>query len=366
MVTKQYGECCHRVGFLDRSAKACPECGTPLLRCRGYDECRMLLYRGDHCPGHVAPAVYLDTAAPAPARVGGRVVLPVRIANASNCGSGLRVEKLLTRAPGGEETELPLDWSRLRAGEEKRLFVDSGVLEFAGRVGVDLFLVVSSRIGAYRETYAFTAHLPIEVEADPGAIHVGQAGGDVIVMGRGRPERWSVGDREKSTRLDTVRAEQFEVRQGLRGYPNASRIPRTVVLESVGFPEADGMPRCAPFLTKERLLLGRNSRAYDPPNDLTLRAYLRNGQLNRDLSGAVSGVHFDLHLRDDRLWLNPLGRNGTVVNGEPAKDAGVVRDGDRIRVPANETSGPEFQVRFVVRDGVVETLRLTRTDLAPA
>ena len=359
---KKHQSCCVRYA-LERDARMCPECGSTLLRCRQYDECHQLLAPGDHCPVHVAPQLQLLGGSPVKAIVGGRLSLPFLVKNASGCQSDLKVRRILKQDRDGEIVELPPDWDRIGPGEDRRLFVDTGEFRRAGRSRLKLYLVLGCQLGSLEESYAFSADIPIKVkDREQQSIHVEQAGGDVIVMG-GRRGGWTE-TTDLSTALAFERAEAFELRQGLRGYPDPGyRIQRNVRFEFPGFPEGDVPPPGQVFLDSEKLRCGRNSRTYADSNDVALRAYGADGEMDWEVTSQISGVHLELLLWDDRLCLRGLGRNGTFRNGEQVHGTVALGHGDRVRVLGPDLSGPEFEVGMIVYGGRVEKVIFSRTDL---
>jgi hypothetical protein len=353
--------CCVRHA-LDPAAKVCPDCGTALVRCRGFDECRQVLGPSDHCPVHVAPRLTVLGRCPPRIPAGGSLSLPLVVRNTSGCaGSELHVRRIFCQTPGGNPVCVPPEWDRLRAGEEKPLFVDTGRVETPGRARLRLTLVLGWGTGGSEETFAFGGDVPFVVEEREAAVQVGQAGGDVIVMG-GRKGGWTDATGFAPTAVALERADAFELRQGLRGYAERGlRVPRSVRFEFAGFPEGEAPAPGRPFVERERLRCGRNSRAFEKPNDLRLLALRPDGAVDRDLSGLISGVHFELALLDDRLRLVPLGANGTWVNGARADGPADLAPGDRVRVLAPELRGPELEVRMQVEGGFAERITIART-----
>lgn len=299
---------------------------------------------------------------PVKAEVGGRLSLPFLVKNASGCQSELKVRRILKQDRDGDIVELPPDWDRIGPGEERRLFVDTGDFGRAGRTRLKIYLVLGCRLGALEESYAFCAEIPIRVkEREQQSIHVEQAGGDVIVMG-GRKGGWTE-TTDLSTAVAFERAEAFELRQGLRGYPDPGyRIQRNVRFEFPGFPAGDVPPAGQLYLDREKLRCGRNSRSFADGNDVALRAYRAGGEMDWDITSQISGVHLELLLWDDRLCLRSLGRNGTFRNGEQVHGTVALGHGDRVRVLAADQNGPEFEVGMIVNGGRVEKVIFSRTD----
>jgi hypothetical protein len=278
-------------------------------------------------------------------------------------GSDLHLRRILGQTPGGGPVSVPPEWDRLRAGEEKPLFIDTGRAETPGRARLRLTLVLEWGAGGAEETFAFGGDIPFVVEERAESIQVGQAGGDVIVMG-GRKGGWTDASGFSPTAVVLARADAFELRTGLRGYPQAGfRVPRGVRVEFAGFAEGEAASPGRPFVERDRLRCGRNSLTFEKPNDLRLLCRRPDGAVDRDLSGRVSGVHFELLLRDDRLHLVPLGANGTWIDGARADGPADLAPGARVRVLAPELTGPELEVRMQVEGGFAEKITMVRTDL---
>jgi len=374
VIWKPYESCC--VGHaLDRRARVCPDCGHPLLRCRGYDDCRQLLLPGDHCPLHVAPRLSILGRVPIVAEVGGRVAAIIRLANSSGAGSVLNVRRILKQELDGAPEDCPPDWDRLRPDEERQLAIDSAELRHPGPQRIVLYLVLGCDFGDLPEEYAFSADLRLRVrskeESSPRIVVEGQVDGDVIAMGEMQRRRW--GDKTDTrsftpTELPCERANVFEVRQGVRGYEDGTRVLRDVEVEWRGFPPADAPPTGRPFLAADRLRGGRNSREpherNPDPNDVSLRVYATDGSIEREKTKRISGVHLELVLLNDRLCLRSYGRNGTWVNGEQVRNAVPVplRSGDRFRPIAPGTRGVDVEVSMQPIGGEIPRIVLERKD----
>ncbi|MBN1417738.1 MAG: FHA domain-containing protein [Planctomycetes bacterium] len=376
---KGYQACCPRHAR-DPQAKVCPECGQVLLRCRGFAECGTLLSPIDACPVHVAPSLYLREGALLAARVGDCVSLPLVLRNTSRAGPALRVRRMFKVERGQEPEELALLWDTVRAGEERTFSVDTGTLAAGGSSRVGLLVVFACEFGGIEEEYAFATEILLRVNREESKqiiqnIHVEgghfETGASAVTQtGPSMHEGWKKdegGSVASELQLPIQRAEAFELREGIRGYTESgARVYRTVEVAFEGFPESDAPPPGSPFVAQDRLTCGRNSRRgheENPnPNDLVLRVYDRKGELDRDLSSRVSGRHFDLFLRNDRLCLKSLGRAGTRVNDEALAtgEEAILASGDRIRILAPSPREIEMTLSMFSREGVVERIALAR------
>ena len=377
-----YGHCCH-LRSLDPMARVCPDCGHLLLRCRSSHECQQLLEPGNACPLHLAPQLHLEKGAVLKPRVGDRITLPLVFANGSKFGAGLRVRQVLQIEPGREPQELAPYWDRVAPGEERPLSVDTAEMATGGSSRVALVFVVTARLGELEEDFAFAAEILLKVrrrgdkqvsqhihvsggQFEPGAAAVVQTGPSVHESFASETE---TGLLELRKALPMHRAEAFELRHGVRGYSASGvRVPRNVEVRCEGFPSSDGMPTGRPFLEKERLACGRNSRLRHDrnphPNDVTLLAYdPRSGGLDRARSARISGVHLHLYLRNDRLVLCSRGANGTLVDGAPVErdEEIVLESGARVQpAPLQGGGNVEMLVSLSSRDGTANHLTLTR------
>jgi hypothetical protein len=383
MEWKGYGACCHSRS-LDGEARLCPDCGHPLLRCRAFAECHCLVGPLEACAVHVAPRLALKKGAVLSLRVGDRLTLPLVFRNASGTGTELHLRKIHTLVPGREPEEMDPLWDTVHPGEEKSFSVDTGVLEAGGTSRVSPILALSASLGGIDEDYAFAAEILLRVRREEAHqivqnIHVEGghfAAGASAVVQTGPSVHQGFRSPEDSGRFEGVpglaleRAEAFELRQGLRGYPQDSlRIPRTAEVLCLGFPGEDAPAAGRPFMHQDRLACGRNSRRKHPdnpsPGDLAIRVYAGgSGVVDPGRTGRISGRHFELLLQNDRLVLRSLGRNGTWLNGEPlppGRDA-VLRPLDRIRALDPASGGPELAVSMVSQGTLVERIVLERRD----
>jgi hypothetical protein len=374
---KGYRACC-RTHALDHSARVCPECGQPLLRCRSFDRCGALLAPADACPVHVAPRLSLKKGAVLKASVGERVALPLVFSNGSAAGAALRLRKFYKIEPDREPEDLLLYWDTVQPGEERGFSVETGILSVGGSIRVSLVGVFSTAFGEVEEDFAFAADVLLHVEQGRSQqivqnIHVEggtfAAGASAVVQtGPSIHEGLAAGrDLEPESLLPLQRAEAFELRQGIRGYRDEGvRLHRSVEVSFEGFREGDAPPAGLHFLAQDRLACGRNSRKKHEknpsPNDVTLRVYSGgDGPADPERSARISGRHLDLVLRNDRLYLLSLGRGGTWLNGrtiDPGAEA-VLHPGDRIRPLVSPGPGIEVVVSWRSRDGAVDRITLT-------
>ena len=150
------------------------------------------------------------------------------------------------------------------------------------------------------------------------------------------------------------RAEVAELNDGVRGYrESAKRVQRSVSFRFVGFPEADAPNWNVKLGARGALMFGRSSREAHPehnpaPMDVSLRAYLRDGSLDRDASTRVSRHHFDLLVLNERLVLHARSGKGALVNGREVPSGAVVpiEDGDIIAPAKDVANAIAMRARF--------------------
>jgi len=376
---KGYQACCSRHAR-DPQAKVCPDCGQVLLRCRGFADCGTLLAPIDACPAHVAPGLYLREGALLAAEVGDCVSLPLVLRNASRSGQALRVRRMFKVERGQEPEELALLWDTVRAGEERTFSVDTGTLDAGGSSRVGLIVVFACEIAGIEEEYAFATEILLRVKREESKqiiqnIHVEgghfETGASAVTQtGPSMHEGWKTEERADAASempLPLQRADAFELRESIRGYAKSgARVYRTVEVSFEGFPESDAPPPGRPFIAQDRLAFGRNSRRSHEenpnPNDVVLRVYDRKGEVDREPSSRISGRHFDLFLRNDRLCLKSLGRAGTRINDENLApgDEAILGSGDRIQVLAPSPREIEIRISMFSREGEVERIAVAR------
>ena len=82
--------------------------------------------------------------------------------------------------------------------------------------------------------------------------------------------------------------------------------------------------------------------------DVSLRAYARDGGLDRDASTRVSRHHFDLLVLNERLVLHARSGKGALVNGKEVPSGAVVPigDGDTIAPAKDVANAIAMRTRF--------------------
>lgn len=376
-----YNDCCRRRAT-DQDALICPDCGHPLLRCHGFDECGQLVEPNGHCPIHVAPRLQLQRDALPSPRVGDRLSLPLTLENAARVGRAVKVLHVYRLRGGGRSDEVELQWDKLPPGHQRGFSVDTDALVSGGYQRTRLNLVLSVPFPGVQEDYAFSAEIGLRIAQQQSNqvvqnIHVEggrfEAGASAVLQtGPSVASGFSAGDPATApagrTEVALERAERFELNSGLRGYRDSGiTIPRTVEVLCEGFPAADLAPQRQPFLNRPSVSCGRSSTRYQAdqnpqPNFLCLRAYHpHSGELQVELSRRISRRHFELTLSNGRLSLHNRGRTGTF-NGAPfaGGDSRELHDGDRFNPLELGMRFLDVQVRFDTTDGNVDRIRLQR------
>lgn len=376
MEWRPYASCCHASALAPNTA-FCGECGRMLLRCMAFQECMSLVTPHDPCPMCIAPSLFLEKGAVVSCNRGARLSIPLVFRNSATVQRPLRVESIAAFAGRGE-TPVALAWEHVEAQTERRFNVDTAPFEEAGLHAVGIVITMATRYKGREERYAFAAHVKIAVEAPEHTEIVqnfnlagAQLGTGTLINASpqqrpsARAEATPLGEREA---LLLERAERYEMEKGIRGYAAASlRVPRTLGFTFQGFPANDRPADGATIGQNGALACGRSGRHYDAetnplPNDLSLRPYKRNGELDEEAAMFISRHHFDFVVLNDRLCVQARGANGLQVgsrklaNGEIA----AVEDGDRIFPMPGHPDKLSLRVRFLTSLGSVETAEITR------
>ena len=370
-----YRGCCRSAAARDPLAGFCPECGHPLFRCPT-PGCVSLLTPLGHCPSCVGLQLSLEKGAYLTARAGDCLTVPFVLANLPNARP-LSIKSVLRDGASLQQAAVPVPWDQLGPGQARTLAVEVGPFPHGGLYSLRLTIVVGLAPGDIEEVHAFTGEVAIDVEGRAAAapnVHLEHAelgtGAGVYVVHEGAPAaRRSQADAVASrTEVRLERAERFEVQQGHRGYDRiGARLPRNVPFAFVGFPDGDRPPD-GPLVQRPMLRCGRNGRqvadgTIDEANDLCLRAYRRNGELDREASTGISRRACDLVLANDRLYARAVGRQGLALNGErfEAGEARAAGHGDVIEVPAGSGRAMALEIGFKVSAGLVTQVRVEKT-----
>ena len=371
-------QCCYQRAAT-KGAMFCGECRSPILRCMAYEECGGLLGPDSRCPVCVSPQLFLDAGAKRDVKAGGALVLPLMFGNSSPVRRPLFVTSVWVREGGGDLRRQDVGWERLEAGMANPLWVQTGALERQGRSLFEISFAVATRYRWREESFAFRSNLELDIEQG-GSVVINQtinAGGQDSGFGGAvnAPIRIEAGfgggeaqdQRTEASQLSLTRADVFERTNGVRGYPSGplkgSAVLRSAQIAWKGFPKGDAPP-ARPITTEDALIGAGRSNTRDNGGDADVRLLVRNeqGQLDEQLSRAISRRHIDFFLQNGRLYLHAAGEAGVMIG-----DRRVLRDGieplehdDVIRVLPKYPDALALQVRMRANFGEVQEITITR------
>ena len=365
-----YNACCFGTAA-DLDAAFCSDCRHPLLRCAAGAECGGLVAPTGHCARCVAPALLISNATPLRSQRGDRLSIPFVFRNASASRRSLWVKRIV-HVEGGTAEPVPLAFDKVSAGEERTFHVGTAPLDASGQRTIRLMLVVATRIAGIEDEYAFKADVHVAVAAtDP------QQANTYIQIGTGAMMH-RVGEQAAATEapaggpvsVTLERAERYELTEGIRGYQSTNlRVPRDVPFNFTGFRAAD-RPDNPATLAEGRFSCGRNRRgpASNPGaivNDVCLRAFTPDGQVDEPATLAISRHHFDLLVVNDRLCVQVAASKGLQIGGRDITAGQLVPlvSGDRI-VPIPDH--PERLALHVVFSTVLDTVTGVTVTRTPA
>ena len=369
MAWRAYRACCEQSGQ-DPEAAYCEQCGNVLIRCPG---CKRLLQPFGHCESCVQPGLFVDKGASLSARRGEILSIPFVLSNASPEHT-LLIESIEKREHGQPSVGVPLAWEKLAPRQARGFPVTLSPLSHGGMHTLELFIRVASD-DDIPEEFVFTGSLGIDVaddERQQTTINVQASGTGALIHNlqvaelTGGHERTRIEDLAP-IRLD--RAERTELESGVRGYPEMhARVARDAVYRFSGFPDSD-LPRNGQLVLASRALrVGRNSVRFDAeqnphPSDLALRLYRRrDGELDRDGSMALSREHFELQIRNARLYLKAVSLQGVRLNDRHLSrgETQALRHDDIIAPLAANPRDLSIRVRFEPSGRAIKRILLER------
>ncbi|GEM_PF-1083545 len=379
-----YKDCC-REAARTTAAPLCSQCGHPLLRCHRFAQCGRLLTPGGHCPEHNRPALMADGTTVGTVRANERLDLPLLLGNPT-ADVPMQILGLRYRHGHADWKALDLPWRRLEPAVVRPFSLDLGVLQHGGAQAVQVLTVVRVEFGEICETYAFTGEVRFRVAAESGGqqivqhIHLEGATlgtGATGVLQTGHTVSAGTGEARRSLSEETVvielqRADAYEQREGLRGYPSGAFVARSAAVHCEGFPASDAPPRAYPFLKRPWATIGRERSERDPKrpgaNFISLRAYdPHTGALRPELSMEISRRHFALGVSDGRLLLRNLGHQASLGGSTLAQGETVVlQDGDVFNPMDEPLALLDVEVRFHGDSELIDIIVLRRVRPVPA
>ncbi len=366
-----YNACCP-ASAANPVARFCSECRHPLLRCAAFAECGGLVAPTGHCGRCVAPVLLISNDTPLKSQRGDQLSIPFAFRNASAARRSLWVKRIVH--VGDEATEpVPLAFDKVSAGDERTFHVGTAPLDASGQRTIRLMLVVASRVAGVEDEYAFKADVHVAVAATDA-----QQTNNYIQIGTGAMMH-RVGEQSAAAQapaggpvsVTLERAERYELTEGIRGYQATNlRVPRDVPFTFNGFRAADRPDNPATLVAEGRFSCGRNRRgpASDPGaivNDLCLRAFAPDGQVDEPATLAISRHHFDLLVVNDRLCVQVAASKGLQIGNREVTGGQLVPlvSGDRI-VPIPDH--PEKLALHVVFSTVLDTVTGVTVTRTPA
>jgi len=375
--------CCYQHAVA-ADAVFCGECGKPLLRCMAFHECGGLVGDDGCCSVCVRPQLFLDKDAVTDVKSGGVLVLPLVFYNASAIARPLFVTDVWMREGDGPRRRIEMPWKRLDAGGSNRLSVQTGALERQGRHGIEITFAAATNYFIREEKFAFTSSLGLEVEQG-GSLVINQtinasgvgAGGDTVyapirLETMGDSGRKAADTGGKAAELGLQRADNFEASQGIRGYTEGllkgSVVSRGARIVWRGFGRET--PPAGPITTVDSMLaLGRGKTvAQGGDNHLQLLAVGADGNLEEQLSQAISRRHIELFIQSGRLCARVTGSAGIMIGDHKhgADDAiAVINHGDVIKVLPKFPDAVGLQVRMRANYGQIDEITITRLPALP-
>lgn len=309
-----YQSCC-----VEASAQvefiACPSCGTPLWRCRR-PGCPGLVDELEHCAVCTWPIVAVNLVGDLTQGRRGAVELKlwnrgrapfevtlVRYRFASD--EDWREREISVPAPPGSEERLLLDGFEPRTAGDYVLFIEA-LLETGD---VQSHFRVESLLERVREGLSGKQEIHVHgdiVASDRAVVSLENKDYSIDATEVRMPDygQWQIPPVRRALPLDRLRF----ARAGQPAVSRATRIAMPHV--ETGRSEEAGFHR-------GRLGFGRNRPERSPEVDFLLRAWPYDDERNRELTRAVSGLHFELFPNAGRLWARDRSSNGTTVNGRP-------------------------------------------------
>lgn len=363
--------CCNQ-SALDIETSFCTTCGKPLIRCMASAECGSLLDDTGLCPVCVQPELFLNAGAAVAVREGGKLSMPLMIANASSVKRPLFVNGLWVKEEDGDLRKITLPFRRLDPGNSADVGIQSGILEHAGVHRIDIRLAVSTRYEWREEEYVFAGAIIFPVESnDPSGpvtnitVQADQVGAGMTIYNPTRIENEREDGRAGITApiaLKITRADESERQFGLRGYENGIAVPRDVEFEWRGFPEGH-----APFdglnvKTSGLFNCGRGASFRNNGTTDVRLLFDNENASGRENSLAISRQHFSLYVESGRLMVHVDSQFGLRVSGDAygRTKTVILNDGDTIEPIMKKPEKLFLKVAFEAQHDLVRKIVLTR------
>ncbi len=234
------------------------------------------------------------------------------------------------------------------------------------------------------EAFAFRSNLELDIEQG-GSVVINQtinAGGQGSGLGGAvnAPIRIEAapdgGDRQdrrtEASQLGLTRADVFEKTSGVRGYTSGplkgATIQRNAVISWKGFAKAEA-PASRPITTDDALICAGRSTLKEAGGDADVRLLARDdeGEINEELSRAISRRHINFFLQNGRLFIQAAGESGVVIGDRRVQRDGIepVDQDEIIHVLPKHPDALALQVRMRANFGEIEDITITRIPAVP-
>lgn len=361
--------CCYASIQADPGAVFCTDCGSPLVRCMAFQECRGLVGDDGLCSQCVDARLVIVPGATMRAPIGGHVAVPFNFFNASKIDRPLFVTGLWSRERGEWRFER-LGWEKLDPGARASASVTACEIEAAGLHEIVIMWSIATRWKMREENFVFSTRVLLTIGDDKdragSTIQISsenQMNGNIIQIHEREPQPGEDGKVIDAIDMKLDRLDREERELGLRGMAGGERVTCGTVFDFKGFPAGE-VPRSGlPVVTPQGLLVfGRSdSRRSGGESDVQLLVYGEEGEIDEAMSQSISRRHFELYVQNDRLMLHVSGGNGLCVNGvvHGQDETALLGDGDVI-APLTESPG-ELAIRVDFRREASRISKVTVT-----
>lgn len=362
--------CCYASVQADPNAVYCAECGSPLVRCMAFQECRGLVGDDGLCGQCVDARLVIVPGATMRAPIGGQVAVPFNFLNASKIDRPLFVTGLWSRERGDWRHER-LGWEKLDPGARASASVTACEIEAAGLHEIVLMWSIATRWKMREENFVFSTRVLLTIGDDSdkagSTIQISsenQMNGNIIQIHEREPRPGEDGKIVDAIDMKLDRLDREERELGLRGMDAGERVTCGTAFEFKGFPPGEVPQAGLPIVTPQAMLVfGRGEpRARGGETDVQLLVRGEDGALDEQASQSISRRHFELYVQNDRLVLHVSSGNGLCVNGAFHEQDESVRlaDGDTIAPLSELPDGLGIRVDFRREGKGISKVTLTR------
>jgi hypothetical protein len=362
--------CCYASVQADPDAIYCAECGSPLVRCMAFQECRGLVGDDGLCSQCVDARLVIVPGATMKAPIGGQVAVPFNFLNASKIDRPLFVTGLWSRERG-EWRQERLGWEKLDPGARASASVTACEIEAAGLHEIVLMWSIATRWKMREENFVFSTRVLLTIGDDSdksgSTIQISsenQMNGNIIQIHEREQRPGEDGKVIDAIDMKLDRLDKEERDLGLRGMAEGERTTCGTVFEFKGFPPGEVPQAGLPIVTPQAMLVfGRaDTRRSGGESDVQLLVQGEDGALDEQASQSISRRHFELYVQNDRLLLHVSGGNGLLVNGalHEQDESVLLGDGDVIAPLTERPDELGIRVDFRREGKRISKVTLTR------